>query len=255
MFDSSLKIGLLKRYVRSSSKWCVIPDDFELYNVFKYGIDSIKRIQEMTLNPFWKDVLNSLKILGKKEGFIFTDNILLTPLWRNPQLRLQIKKGWLDRGIQIIYDVLDTNRETYSLKKIEEKYNLKTNFGGLKLHNLELFDSSLKIGLLKRYVRSSSKWCVIPDDFELYNVFEYGIDSIERIQEMTLNPFWKDVLNSLKILGKKEGFIFSDNILLTPLWRNPQLRLQIKKGWLDRGIQIIYDVLDTNREPYSLKKN
>ena len=44
---------------------------------------------------------------------------------------------------------------------------------------------------------------------------------------MTANPFWKDVLNSLRSLGKKEGFIFSENILLTPLWYNPQLRLQI----------------------------
>ena len=82
----------------------------------------------MTLNPFWKDVLNSLKILGKKEEFIFSDNILLTPLWHNPQLKLQIKKGWFDRGIQIIYDVLDTHREPYSLKEFEEKFNLRTNF-------------------------------------------------------------------------------------------------------------------------------
>ena len=43
-----------------------------------------------------------------------------------------------------------------------------TKFGGMKLHNLELFDSSIKIGWLKRYIRSNSKWCVIPDDFELY---------------------------------------------------------------------------------------
>ena len=97
----------------------------------------------------------------------------------------------------------------------------------MKLHNLELFDSSLKIGWLKRYLSSNSKWCVIPDDFELYNVFKYGLDFLERIQEMTVNPFWKDVLNSLNILGKKEDFIFSENILLTPLWYNPQLRLQI----------------------------
>ena len=127
-----------------------------------------------------------------------------------------------------------------------------TKFGGMKLHNLELFDSSLKIGWLKRYVRSNSKWCVVPDDFELYNVFKYGLDFIERIHEMTSNPFWKDVLNSFQIQGKKDDFIFSDNILLTPLWHNPHLRLQIKRGWLDKGIQKIYDILDTNMEPYSL---
>ena len=123
----------------------------------------------------------------------------------------------------------------------------------MKLHNLELFDSSLKIGWLKRYIRSNSKWCVIPDDFELYNVFKYGLDFLERILEMTSNPFWKDVLKSLKILRTKEDFVFSENILLTPLWYNPQLRLQIKKRWLDSGIQTIYDILDSNMEPYSLR--
>ena len=128
LFDSSLKIGWLKRYLRSNSKWCVIPDDFERYNVFKYGLDFLERIQEMTVNPFWKDVLNSLKILGKKEDFIFSENILLTPLWYNPQLRLQIKKSWLDNAIQTIYDLLDEDMKSYSLENFEEKFNLKNNF-------------------------------------------------------------------------------------------------------------------------------
>ena len=111
-----------------------------------------------------------------------------------------------------------------------------TKFGGMKLHNLELFDKSLKIGWLKRYIRSNSKWCGITDDFELYNVFRFGLDLIDRIREMTFNPFWKDVMSSLKTLGGKEGFIYSDNILLTPLWYNPDLRLQIEKEWLEKGI-------------------
>ena len=93
-----------------------------------------------------------------------------------------------------------------------------TKFRGMKLHNLELFDSYLKAGWLKRYVRSNSKCCGIPDDFELYDVFKFGTDFIDIILEVTLNPFWKDVLNSIKTLSKKEGFIYSDNILLTPLW-------------------------------------
>ena len=72
-----------------------------------------------------------------------------------------------------------------------------TKFGGMKLHNLELFDSSLKVGWLKRYIRSNSKWCGIPDDFELYNIFKFGTDFIDRIQEMTFNPFRKDVMSTV----------------------------------------------------------
>ena len=32
----------------------------------------------------------------------------------------------------------------------------------------------------------------------------FKFDFIDRILEMTLNPFWKDVLHSIKTLGKKE---------------------------------------------------
>ena len=62
------------------------------------------------------------------------------------------------------------------------------------------------------------------------------------------------MLSGLKTLGKKEGFIYSDNILLTPLWYNPELRLQIKREWLETGIYSVWDVLDANRRPYSIQE-
>ena len=34
--------------------------------------------------------------------------------------------------------------------------------GGLKLHNLKKFDAALKIGWLKRYITSNSKWTTTP---------------------------------------------------------------------------------------------
>ena len=127
-----------------------------------------------------------------------------------------------------------------------------TKFGGMKLHNLEFFDSSLKAGWLKRYVRSNSNWCGIPDDFELYDI-TFGTNFIDRILEMTLNPFLKDVLNSIKLLSKKEGFIYSDSTLLTPLCYNPDLKLQIKREWFEKRIYSIWDVLNTDRQPHSLQ--
>ena len=60
--------------------------------------------------------------------FTFPENILLTPLWFNPQLRLQILKSWLDSGIQTISDILEANLEPYSLNTFEERFNSKTNF-------------------------------------------------------------------------------------------------------------------------------
>ena len=74
--------------------------------------------------------------------------------------------------------------------------------GGLKLHNVKLFESALKLGWLKRYLRSTSKWTTFPKDFELDGVFMYGPDYIDRIEAMVTYPFWIDVLNSLRVLWK-----------------------------------------------------
>ena len=38
--------------------------------------------------------------------------------------------------------------------------------GGLKLHNISLFDKTLKLSWLRRFLTSNSKWTVIPQDFK-----------------------------------------------------------------------------------------
>ena len=71
--------------------------------------------------------------------------------------------------------------------------------GGLRLHNIKLSDNALKICLLKRYLRSSSKWTIFRKEFELDGVFMYGLDYKDRIKAMVTNPFWIDVLSSLRV--------------------------------------------------------
>ena len=50
--------------------------------------------------------------------------------------------------------------------------------GGLKLHTFPLFDKAFK-----HYLRSKSKWTVCPNDFELWEVFNYGPDILEKLME------------------------------------------------------------------------
>ena len=119
--------------------------------------------------------------------------------------------------------------------------------GGLKLHNLSLFDNSLKISWLRRYLCTTAKWKAIPDHFELAGVFSFGRDFLERISEMNFNPFWANVLESLKILMSKDTFISNINILETPLWYNNILQLRIKRSWLERGIYTIWDLMKDNK--------
>ena len=101
--------------------------------------------------------------------------------------------------------------------------------GGLKLHNLKIFDAALKIGWLKRYNNTKSKWSVVPYNFDFDGLFKYGVDYIERLLEMTFNPFWLNILHCLKLLWKDDNIYIPENIFLTPLWFNNSFRLQIKK--------------------------
>ena len=115
---------------------------------------------------------------------------------------------------------------------------------GLKSHNLSLFDNSLKIGWLRRYLCTTAKWKVIPDNFELAGIFTFGRDFLEGISEMNFNPFWDNVLESLKILMSKDSFISNINILETPLWYNDILRLRMRRSWLEKGIYTIWDLME-----------
>ena len=118
--------------------------------------------------------------------------------------------------------------------------------GGLKLHNIKLFDAALKIGWLRRYIVTHSKWSVIPYNCDFDGLFKYGVDYIERLLEITFNPFWLNVLNSLKMLWKDDKIYICDNIFLTPLWYNNILRLQIKRDWLLKGVYNINDLLQAD---------
>ena len=67
--------------------------------------------------------------------------------------------------------------------------------GELKLHNTFLFHKTLKLSWLKRYIGSSGT--VIPNDFELFDMFKFGPDYLDQTIELPSNRFWKDVIKSL----------------------------------------------------------
>ena len=118
--------------------------------------------------------------------------------------------------------------------------------GGLKLHNLNVFDKALKLGWLKRYLTSNGKWKVFLDKEDFHEICSYGLDYVERIAEIIQIPFWRDVLEGLKLLFKSN--VCNDLSLncSTPLWYNNTLRLPIKPIWLRKGITTVSDVLNEN---------
>ena len=115
--------------------------------------------------------------------------------------------------------------------------------GGLKLPNLPLFDKSLKLGWLKRYLISKGKWTVFPNDFELWEVFTYGPDILDKVLELTSNKFWQDVLLSLEFFWKTDAKLNKDFIKNTPIWLNPSFSIPINKNWFKHGVSTIADFL------------
>ena len=109
-------------------KWSVIPYNCDFDGLFKYGVDYIERLLEITFNPFWLNVLNSLKMLWKDDKIYICDNIFLTPLWYNNILRLQIKKDWLLRGVYNINDLLQADGKFLTQVDFETKFHVHTNF-------------------------------------------------------------------------------------------------------------------------------
>ena len=143
-------------------KWT---DEFEVlgisYNTFKMG-----EISEY-------NILNKIKDIKK-----------IIAIWKTRKLTTYgkvviIKSLLFSKFTHILLSLPTPGKETFEIindlvkdflwegkppKFRKEILEADTKFGGMKLHNFELFDSSLKIGWLKRYIRSNSKWCVIPDD-------------------------------------------------------------------------------------------
>ena len=115
--------------------------------------------------------------------------------------------------------------------------------GGLILHNISLFDQTLKLSWLRRYLSSNGKWTIIPSNIELNDAFKYGPIYLERIIITTSNTFWVDVIKSTQMLWQSNAVSDREVICNTPLWLHDSFKLPIKREWNDKGINSIADFL------------
>ena len=134
LFYKTLKLSWLRMYIQSSGKWTVIPNDFELFDIFKFGRDYLDRIIELTSNRFWIDVIKSLKIFWQSDAPYHKNSIRFTPIWLNSTFAIQIKREWISKGISTIADFLGTMKVPLTMSEFTEKYHVKTNF--LEYHSL-----------------------------------------------------------------------------------------------------------------------
>ena len=124
--------------------------------------------------------------------------------------------------------------------------------GGLKLHNLQNFNLALKLGWAKQLLTSKSKWTIYPNFWDIYDIFTFDPDKMDRIRDVIYNPFWSDFVQSVDSLYKTDIITHRDIIHETPLWFNPNLKINFKKAWSDKGIRKINDLVDTYGRPMEL---
>ena len=66
---------------------------------------------------------------------------------------------------------------------------------------------------------------------DFHEILNHGNDFVERMYEIIQIPFWKDVLDSLRLLFKSNECNTIYVICTTPLWYNSTLRLPLKQSW------------------------
>ena len=63
--EQTMKIKWLKNKILSKGSWTLIPIEFDMHLIQKYGPDYISSLISKILNPFWGSVLKALKVFRK----------------------------------------------------------------------------------------------------------------------------------------------------------------------------------------------
>ena len=79
-------------------------------------------------------------------------------------------------------------------------------------------------------------------------------DYLDRLNEGTTIPFWRDVISALQRLWKSDTINNKDWVLHTLIWHNPEFRMQIIPDWNNIGIHTVHDSLTSNRSIMSQRE-
>ena len=117
------------------------------------------------------------------------------------------------------------------------------NLGGLKLTNLQKFDSALKISWLKRLSIHTEGWAIYPIHYGFGKILRYGDEYQEKLIAKTQNWFWKDTARSINELYKTLKYTSLSQIQNTPLWYNSKFKFEYRQKWDEKGYILLSDIL------------
>ena len=149
---------------------------FEILGIL-YNLENMENITKINIYRKLGDVKKLIRIWHARNltpyGKITIIKSLLMSKFTHMLLSLPSpSKELLEELNNVFYDFLWAGKPPKFRKEILEA---EIKDGGMKLHNLSIFDAALKLGWLKRFLKSNSKWTIFPKDFELGGVFFYYV--------------------------------------------------------------------------------
>ena len=97
---------------------------------FKTGFDitQASEIAHKIDNPFWKNTAETMvKLLQNRKPNCLRE-ILATPMWHNPVLKIQYKKEWNIKGTDLIGDIMDKNLKIWPRDSFNQIKDVEVNF-------------------------------------------------------------------------------------------------------------------------------
>ena len=127
---------------------------------------------------------------------------------------------------------------------LEYPYDL----GGLQLHNLQRFSSSLKITWLRRIIATDCSWTTFAISYEIDKCWNFGNDFAKQKKNTMINIFWKDVVQSIINLREYSKPKTDLDYLCWPLWYDQYIKLPLLQKLKKKNVCIVADLLGINWE-------
>ena len=123
--------------------------------------------------------------------------------------------------------------------------------GGLNMINLQDFDMSLKITLLRKLTTDNPEWEEFAHYYKVDHLLWTGTKIHEQVKNATQNLFWK----SVKIAYAKWYKILDQNnhieVAYQPLWGNANMNIPFNKKIFNGNITFVNDLYDNEGNPRS----
>ena len=115
--------------------------------------------------------------------------------------------------------------------------------GGLQLHNLKRFSSSLKTTWLRRITSTDSGWTTFALTYEIDKCWMFGNDFTESKNNTITNIFWRYVMSAIIDLRNGTRPITDLVYLSWPIWYDQIIKLPIIKKLQRKNVCLVSDLL------------